>query len=225
MQFLIETIFIAAAAFLITAILNLFYKKDSPSLPGFPWALWVVVHLVVGALGGSLTVSMQGSIFGGIGNWALLGAFIGIVQWMVLRRYIPVGIFWAVSSTLGWSVFSIIHAAQAPSPLDWFLTGIFVGFLQWLCLTGKARGTAWWILSNGFAWLVGGFLGTYAGLLLLQITQNPIFSMVVGWAITGLIVGLILGIPMVKMKEVPGDRMTGNEKTGLESPHAGEPVL
>lgn len=212
MSFLIETVIIAVIVYLITAILNRFYKKGSPSLPAFPWVPWVFGHLIVGAFFGSLTAAFQGTVFGGIGNWALLGASIGIMQWIVLKRFISVGNFWAVSSTLGWSAFAAFQALHVPNPLDWFLTGILIGILQWFCLNERTWVTAWWVLSNGFAWLVGGFLGIYVSLVLLQGIQNPIFSMVLGWGITGLIVASILGITMVKMKQNTEDRVTGNVK-------------
>jgi len=212
MSFLIETIIIAVVVYLVTAILNRFYKKDSPTLPAFPWGPWVFGHLIVAALFGSLTSALQGTIFGGIGNWALLGASIGIMQWIVLRGRIPVGNFWAVSGTLGWSVFAIFQTLHIPGSLDWFLTGILVGTLQWFCFKERTWVTAWWILSNGFAWLVGGFLGVHGSLVLLQGIQNPIFSVLLGWGVTGLVVGLILGITMAKMKQILGDPVTGDPK-------------
>lgn len=203
---LIITIIIAIVVYFITAILNRSFMKDSPSLSAFPWRSWIFGHLIVVAFFGGLTDALQRTIFGG--NWVLLGASVGIMQWIVLKRYIPINNIWAALSTLGWAAIPFFHnSLLGPNPLGWFITGFLVGTLQWVYLKTIGRGTVSWILSNSVAWTVGGTLGIYSNLLWQLWIDNPIFdNVIVRCGITGLIVGVILGIAMATMKQIPGDQ-------------------
>jgi hypothetical protein len=203
MAFLIETLVCAVIVFLLTVFFNVLRQKDIPLINKFPWGRWCTALFLGGAVGGLISGAMQGALSGGIGNWAAYGAAIGLMQWIVLSRYIPVGIFWALASTLGWSSLALFQAIHIPTPIDWFLTGIVVGVLQWFFLKGKATNTEWWILLNGLAWLFGGFAGIFGGMLFLQFTGNPVLTWVLGWAFVGLLGALILGISAANMHLIP----------------------
>jgi hypothetical protein len=202
MAFLIETIICAVLAYLVTLLLSVIRKKDTPNYTKFPWGRWCFALMLGGGGGGLINGALQGAIFGGIGNWAAFGAAIGIMQWLVLSRYIPVGMFWALASTIGWSSLALFQALVLPTPLDWFLSGIIVGLLQWLLIRKTVANCRIWVLVNGVAWLAGGFTGVFGGLAFLQVVQNPVITWLVGWTFIGLIAALILGLALADMKPI-----------------------
>ena len=105
------------------------------------------------------------------GHWALapllVGLFVGLAQWLVLRRRLD-GVGWWIPATL------------AASPVIWF--GPWVGLLQWLVLRRKLARSGWWIVGCAATWtpaaaaaevlsrllgdrfvILGGFMGLAAG--------------------------------------------------------------
>lgn len=199
MSFLIETAVCAVAAYLATVLFSHLRKKETPSYEKFPWSRWCFALLVGGAGGGLISGALQGVVFGEIGNWAAFGTVISFMQWLVLSRFIPTGMYWALAGTIGWSFLALFQFLALPTPLDWFLTGILVGILQWLLIRNKVSNSYWWILVNGIAWSLGGFFGIFGGLVFLSFTGNPVLTWVVGWAAIGLIGAVILGIPLKNM--------------------------
>jgi len=174
----------------------------------FPWISWCVALTVAGGVGGFLSGALGAAGLntpGGVGNWAVFGAAIGIGQRIVLRRYHAFGPFWAVASALGWSVWSFFQAAKAPANMGWLAVGLVVGILQWGALR-RRRGRAFlWIPTNMIAWLVAGNLGYAAGMALLS-AQVPFASAwVIGWAAVGFLGSVILGWALGRMpsKEEP----------------------
>lgn len=203
MSFLIETVVCAVLAFAATLLFDRFRRKEIPYYTSFPWSRWCFALLIGGAGGGLINGALQGAVFGEMGNWAAFGTIICIMQWLVLSRYIPIGLYWALAGTIGWSSLALFQYLALPTPLDWFLTGILVGVLQWLLIKNKVSNGHWWILVNGIAWSLGGFIGIVGGLVFLGITGNPVLTWVIGWAVVGLLGGIILGIPLQNMKHLP----------------------
>ena len=162
----------------------------------FPWVRWCIAHSIGGGVGGFLSgaLGVVGlATPGGIGNWAIFGIAIGISQWLVLRRHLHLGPFWAVSSAVGWSIWSTFQAAHAPGPFGWSAVGLSVGILQWLILRRSRNRAVWWIPANLIGWLVAGTLGWALGMSLLEARVSPPVAWVLGWAFVGLAASLVLG--------------------------------
>jgi hypothetical protein len=168
----------------------------------FPWTRWCVAHTIAGGVGGFLSGALGATGLntpGGVGNWTVFGVAIGIAQWIVLKRYNNFGPFWAVASALGWSVWSIFQAAQAPGYLGWSAVGLTVGILQWVVLRRERDRAYFWVPANIMAWLVAGTLGFAVGKGLLFAQVPFTTAWVVGWSAVGLFGSVILGWVLGRM--------------------------
>jgi hypothetical protein len=199
-ELLVEPVIGLIIALIVIIVLEQVVSEKEAPVGKFPWFFWLFAHLVGGAGGGLVSAAIKGVVQGGMANWAAFGASLGVMQWLVLRHYIPVGRYWAVATTIGWSTFTVFQLLVFPTPLAWFCTGIMVGLMQWLVIKKKATYAGWWFGINCIAWSIAGFLGFYLGLAILDSTQNPILSWVAGWAIIAGIGAMILALPMMRMQ-------------------------
>jgi hypothetical protein len=109
----------------------------------------------------------------------LLGALIaitaGMLQWLVLRRYVRWANQWWLVTSIGWIAGGVLasYAAFAvlgarPSTLSFTAVtapanAAVVGTFQWLILRRHVRRAGWWVLASIAAWAIGERLGLYAG--------------------------------------------------------------
>jgi hypothetical protein len=179
-------------------------EKDTKAdwAAAFPWIRWCVAHTIAGGAGGFLSAVLGVAGMntpGGVGNWTVFGVVIGITQWIILKRYGNFGPFWAVASALGWSVWSIFQAAQAPGYLGWSAVGLVVGILQWIILRRERDRAYLWVPANILAWLVAGTLGFAVGMGLLSARVHFATAWVMGWSAVGLFGSVILGWALGRM--------------------------
>jgi hypothetical protein len=144
---------------------------------------------------------------------AIGGTVIGLVQWLVLRRWCTQAGWWVLASTLGWTVLGVSKLGalgwvvpQTHSELlrlfyglvDGMKMGAILGAGQWLvlrqCFT-PAR--AWilvsilaWAIALGSGWVVGGWLRAFTGLFLGE---------VVGLALVWLLMALMTGVGLANL--------------------------
>jgi len=153
----LKTIISGVIAYVLPRALADIGKAFSPSQEkkSLPWVFWVVASFIGGVLGGAFSGAMGEH---GFGNWAVYGATLGIMQWLALRGYLPIGKWWAVASTIGWGFSSLFVG----NPFGGFLVGLMVGILQ--MVGSKVEGKIWWIGGNALAWglvaLIGAFFAT-----------------------------------------------------------------
>ncbi|MCW1968505.1 MAG: hypothetical protein KIH69_010360 [Anaerolineae bacterium] len=92
------------------------------------------------------------------------GVAMGLIQWLILRRWLRQLWLWAVPSGLGFMLaLAIIEALGGSSGkgtatgvslvLIWALGGAAMGLLQALGAS-RIRGATWWVLSHAIAWAV-----------------------------------------------------------------------
>ena len=168
----------------------------------FPWIKWCVTLTIAGGTGGFLSgvLGLLGlKTPGGMGNWAIFGACLGIGQWIVLKRYDSFGSFWAVASALGWSVFSYFQVTKSSGYYGWLTAGLVVGILQWFLLRKGRNRALFWIPANMLAWLIAGTLGFAVGVAMLNAKIKFATAWIIGWAIVGLIGSVILGWALKRM--------------------------
>ncbi len=163
----------AAISYIVPKALGNIGKTFTPagnSERTLPTVQWLIAAFIGGALGGAISGAVGNQ---GAGNWALYGAALGIMQWFALRAYLPVGGWWALASTLGWSSAALFVG----NPLGGFFVGLAIGILQIIGL--NAKGIGYWIGGNALAWGVAA--------LLLPLLVNPIGSAfgfnALGWMI------------------------------------------
>ena len=190
---IVTAIVSTAIAVIVPSALTQFWPEAEPT-ESVPWFSWSVAGFVGGALGGAASGAM-GLAWGGIGNWAAFGAAIGLMQWVALRGYRPVGIWFVVASTLGWTMFVLGGRPQDPG--GWIVAGAAVGILQSLSLA-RWRGAFWWIPANVIAWPIAGTLGIIAGTPLLK--DAPVLAWILGWGVVGLVGAVILLAPLTQLK-------------------------
>jgi len=96
-------------------------------------------------------------------------AAVGVLQWLILRRYLPGPARWLVASlgaaALGFLVVLVLGAVNTDSGLATGvgLYGTLAGTLQWLVLRQHVGRAGWWVLANTVGWLVAIPVGDLAG--------------------------------------------------------------
>jgi hypothetical protein len=93
----------------------------------------------------------------------LLGLITGLLQYPLLRRYLPRMGWWIGATTIGWLLapFTIFFLVEGLSiNAEWFtfwiipaLIGGSVGFMQWLVLRRRLARAGWWIPATMVGWL------------------------------------------------------------------------
>ncbi len=191
MDWLIETIAAALISFFVPWFLQRVLPKPRSAddavgneSNGFPWFGWITSLAVAGGVAGIVS-GVMGLVLGGVVNWAIFGAMIGVVQWVYLYRLVDVGPWFALASALGWATFIFI---QPIGHATWAIVGMLVGLLQWLALMGRLKGALWWVPASALAWFVAGLAGIGVG---AAVTDGANFAIawVIGWTCVGAIVG------------------------------------
>jgi hypothetical protein len=93
----------------------------------------------------------------------LLGLIAGLLQYPLVRRYLPRMGWWIGATTIGWllATFTIFFLVEGLSiNAEWFtswiipaLIGGSVGFMQWLVLRRRVARAGWWIPASMAGWL------------------------------------------------------------------------
>lgn len=128
--------------------------------------------------------------FWNFGTSISLGFIIGFFQWLVLRKYIRVDSSWIWVSTI---TYGILLTSLLLLPIEtifeisltFFVILLFLGFLQRSVLEYYLYGSILWVISSAFAGFISIFFAA------LYIFEN---SILIKWAIFGLIYGVITGI-------------------------------
>jgi hypothetical protein len=106
-----------------------------------------------------------------------LGPANGLLQYLLLRRYLPRMGWWIVATALGWPL-ALFGADRLYATLSttfdvnsvWFvvvkiiLTGGTIGLVQWFVLRQRVHHAAWWILANVLGWGISGMLSRWLDL-------------------------------------------------------------
>jgi hypothetical protein len=168
----------AAISYLVPFLLDRLLKREAKELSvgkvaHLPWGQWVFLQAVGGA--------------------AAFGGCVGIMQWIVLRRLIPIGPWWVLGSALGWATYELVGGH-----LGWVTAGALAGALQWPSLRSRLPKSGLWIVINALAWLPAGLAGLGVGVAVAS-ASNFAVGWVVGWAVVAGVGGLIVGIPLASL--------------------------
>lgn len=129
--------------------------------------MWVIIFQVEKVVGGTIMINGRSHItedyLAMIVFVPLLGLVSGLLQYPLLRRYLPRMGWWIGATPLGWLLATgIILFLTAILTMNaiWFsfwiipsLIGGSVGFAQWLVLRQRVSRAGWWIPASIVGWL------------------------------------------------------------------------
>jgi len=139
------------------------------------WILATLIGLVAGlammfaGLGAAINNARPvvfGGVFGGV-----LGLACGVVQWLVLRKFIANSALWILATLLAWAIFWSLNMTGLLGEGNgvWgkvleglghgALFGLLLGALQWLVIRIKLHSAGWWLLANLLGWSLGAAIG------------------------------------------------------------------
>src|SRR5919112_6440747 len=133
---------------------------------GWRFFLWWMLAFLGFPIGGLLAFvlvgSVEGVVSGALGG-ALTGALIGVAQWLVLRRYLRVGLAWIAATALGVAIGDALGALLTGAGtgigallITGLVTGVAVGLLQWgFVLRSRLLRARLWPPVVAIVWPVG----------------------------------------------------------------------
>jgi len=91
----------------------------------------------------------------------MVGLLTGVLQYGLLRRYLPCMGWWVLATTGGWLLGLLLFLL--PNWLNWtnrslnldmmfILMGLAIGITQWLLLRRRLPQAGWWIAANVVGW-------------------------------------------------------------------------
>jgi len=139
------------------------------------WSItWAIVSRIVQVVGGTIQVAGQSHItedfIGGYVLLPMLGLIIGVLQYLLLRRYLPRMVWWIPATVLGWALPFLLGLAfvgwlpaLAIDPvwsgvLGFALIGASIGVCQWLVLRRRIHRATLWVLASILGWGMSGLV-------------------------------------------------------------------
>ena len=199
------------------------------------WLQWVLASIVGWALGAivSLLVSAIAPVVGAIPvvGGSIVGAGVGIMQWLVLRRRFHRAGWWVLASTMGSAVGWAV-GQNLIEPVTMFLSryeealggrvvvslsvfgvmvGGMVGTMQWLVLRRWVYRAGWWILANTLGWATA-FLAD--PVVVLALWPSAVLATIMGEVTFGAVLGAITGVTLVWLSRhsFPGAQEQGQPR-------------
>jgi hypothetical protein len=215
-----------------------------PKLATAGWSLWAwwTVTYVIGYFGGRVVgTEVIAPVVDAVGAWRLAGALevairglsLGLLQWVILRRYIAQAHRWmwattgvAVVASVGFpviqlSVEAIFFTFAFEGIGRWIMTSVHVwvammlvltGVMQWLVLRRQVRRAGWWIAATVAAHFFGvvavyGIVAIYLRFPFVPYDTSHIFHL--SELIRGSVIGALTGAVLVWLLGQP----VGGERT------------
>jgi hypothetical protein len=143
------------------------------------YVTWAAISLIQNVIGSTIQVDGRTRIVEDFLFVYLLLPFMGlstgIVQYTLLRRYLPRMAWWIAATVLGWMMPLVIGPVISPFlergsgtftiMLGMALIGVVVALPQWWLLRQRVGHASWWIAAAGLGWLLIGLLN--------QLTSDP----------------------------------------------------
>ncbi len=179
---------------------------DDTSAIGWPFFAWWLLGFLGFPLGGLLAFTVAGSVEGvvtGAIAGTLAGAVIGLAQWLVLRRYLGLGMWWIPATSAGLATGNAAGALLTSAGTgvgDLIVTGLtaggVVGLAQWALLRPHVHTAILWMPAVAMAWPLGWTVTWSAGVdvergyAVFGATGALVFA-----AITGAVLWSLLRLP------------------------------
>jgi hypothetical protein len=195
------------------------------------WAVGAPISELVARPIGETGAMLAAETLGAAVAWGTLGLTSGVLQWLILRRYMSSAGWWVPASVIGWAVVGSVRWSQGPLTeevlsgffrtfeemgLSWLIPlwgivigllfdgvmGLVVGVAQRPVLKRHVERAGRWVLISAVAWATG---AVAMGLLAWAIDrpgQEIMFRVVP--VIGGIVPGVILATELVRL--MPPDR-------------------
>lgn len=166
---------------------------------------WIVATTIGGGVGGTMG-ALVNMLFptgtGGALGYAVIGAIVGTLQWMLLQRWIRGSGWWILASVIGWGIGAPVAVREFGPQMAAFFYGALLGLLQFPILGKRVKGSGAWIVASTIGWGIGGVFGmSVAGAVAGGIGGIPgeAAGWIAGWTIGSLICAVITGIVLTRM--------------------------
>lgn len=142
--------------------------QAKPSVGWTVWLWWVLASAGGGAVGFAaadavldfVSAALQRAIdIDEVVIFGLIGAGLGMMQWLVLRNLFSQAGWWIVASTVGGAIVGM-GAASLSSEIElsliiaYGLSGAILGILQWIVLRRQTSRAWLWILASPLGWAI-----------------------------------------------------------------------
>jgi hypothetical protein len=176
------------------------------------WMGWALAFLGV-PLGGLATWMLLGPIttpLAGATGGALTGTVLGALEWLALRRGLPLSPWWIAATALGMATGLALGIAllgtrtdDGTLPLRGLITGVSIGMAQFLLLRGISGRAPVWALSVALGWTLGWTITRAVGIDLSQ--QWTVFGSS-GAIVFQLLTGVALSWTLRQGRVAPGSQ-------------------
>ena len=154
-------------------------STDSRHVSWLLWLWWVAAGAIGGGVGGTVAAPL---LTLGDSDWILAAngyvffivaaVIMGLLQWLILRRYIRGARWWVLATAIGWQAgFAAVGNISLPivlaldldvfgipsSILNGLQMGAIVGLVQWLVLRRQVARAWWWIPASAMGWTMSFF--------------------------------------------------------------------
>ena len=178
---------------------------DSPLL----WFWWVLASALGWSVGGSLGVAAAASqpdiIISGYVGIAAGGMLAGVLQWLVLKRYLAQPGSWMTATIGAVAIVGVVvfGLGAVNADMGWVtgvgLFGMVIGTLHWRILRHLVARSIWWVAASTVGWVMGGIGGGLLGLVLVWEGGSTLLS----WAMLGAVYGAVTGATLVWLLRRP----------------------
>ncbi len=159
--------------------------------------------------------------------WA--GFLVGVLQWLVLRRYVTsthdwvlnVGAGWGLGFALGLLLIQALGKSFLGAVVGYILFGVIVGLIQWPVLRREIPSVVPWVLASVVGWALGAILGPIVlSLFVRGGTIDPLVGAAVIAGVTGLVAGAITGLALIWIVRKPEWQDAGGIDVSIVEPTA-----
>jgi len=172
---------------------------------GFVWVQWVLASGLGGAVGFALAEAVLHILSEALSNamteiaiFGLIGAAMGTLQWLVLRRNLAQAGWWVAASAVGGTLFGIGGASfgsevQIHLAILYGLMGIILGALQWLVLRRQVSRSGWWMVGSLLGWALAVQVVQFVDRFELMRGLPETIGLIIGSGLIGTVVGMVTG--------------------------------
>lgn len=132
---------------------------------------------------------------------SLIGASLGLMQWLVLRLHISVAGWWILSTTLSLTAGAVITwgtlVPSIPSWINFSILGILVGGSQWLILKQYSSRALWWVFASLLGWVL------FAEIGVRMAKMFPLEMRYMAWPLVSILMGAVTGIALIHLLRHP----------------------